>query len=63
MKFAKLEIAIITVYFNALFDFELSDAAGNSTSELPAPVDRNQVQAERPKKPVYLRYKVREGAL
>ncbi|KAK7741914.1 hypothetical protein SLS62_010891 [Diatrype stigma] len=62
MKFAKLEITIITVYFNALFDYELSDAAGNPTNEVPQFVHRNQIQSEKPKKPVYLRYRAKEGA-
>ncbi|RYO88763.1 hypothetical protein DL766_005187 [Monosporascus sp. MC13-8B] len=59
MKFAKLEMAVITAYFVATFDFELSDKDGNLSTKAPRPVGRNQKQAEKPKEPIYLRYKPR----
>lgn len=59
MRFAKLEMAVITAYFVAMFDFELSDKDGNLSTKAPRPVSRNQKQAEKPKEPVYLRYKPR----
>ncbi|KAH9996992.1 cytochrome P450 6A1 [Xylariaceae sp. FL0662B] len=59
MRFAKLEMALITAYFVAMFDFELSDADGNPTTEAPPPVSRNQHSAKKPAKPVYFRYRPR----
>ncbi len=60
MRFAKLEVTIITAHVVALFDFEPSDARGRPATAPPAPVHRNQVQAQRPAEPVYLRYRPRE---
>ncbi|KAH6656578.1 cytochrome P450 6A1 [Truncatella angustata] len=60
MKFAKLEMSLIIAYFVAEYDFELSDAQGNRTSEAPPPVDRNQNQAQKPSKTTYVRYRRRQ---
>lgn len=59
MKFAKLEMALITAYFVAMCDWEMSDANGNPTSTPPAPPDRNKPSAQKPAKNVYIRYKAR----
>ncbi|CAJ2511397.1 Uu.00g070220.m01.CDS01 [Anthostomella pinea] len=37
MRFAKLEMALITAYFVAMFDLELSNKDCNSSNEIPAP--------------------------
>ncbi|KAM0815388.1 putative Cytochrome P450 6A1 [Seiridium cardinale] len=60
MKFAKLEMTLIIAYFVAEYDFELSDAQGNATSERPPPVNRNQNQAQKPSRPVFIRYSPRQ---
>ncbi|KAI0389163.1 cytochrome P450 6A1 [Xylariaceae sp. FL0594] len=60
MKFAKLEMALITAYFVGLFDFELSDREGNHVeSKEPIRMDPNLHSAKKPSKNVYLRYKPR----
>ncbi|KAL7621631.1 hypothetical protein AAE478_008957 [Parahypoxylon ruwenzoriense] len=59
MKFAKLEMAVITAYFVAMFDFELSDKDGNYNPHPPPPINRNQTQAQKPRTTSYLRYKSR----
>lgn len=59
MRFAKLEMNIILAYFMAMFDFELSDSQGNATTKWPLPIDRNQMQAQKPADPHWLRYKPR----
>lgn len=60
MRFAKLEMALILAYFLAMFDFELSDSEGNPSTEHPPPIDRNQIQAQKPSRTQYLRYKLRD---
>lgn len=61
MKFAKLEMALITAYWVGLFDFELSDKDGNPVVPKEHPMmDRNLHSAKKPEKNMYLRYKVRE---
>ena len=59
MRFAKLEQNIITAFFIAMFDYELTDKVGNPVSETPA-VDFNGHAAEKPKERVYLKYKLRK---
>ena len=60
MKFAKLEMALITAYFVGLFDFELSDKEGNRVvPKEPLVMDRNLHSAKKPTKNIYLRYKPR----
>jgi hypothetical protein len=59
MKFAKLEMALITAYFFAYFEFELAHADGSLDTRPPPPVGRNWNQAQKPDIPVYLRYKPR----
>ena len=57
-QFAKLEQNIITAFFIAMFDYELTDKVGNPVSETP-PVNFNAHSAEKPKQRVYLKYKLR----
>ena len=57
MKFAKFEMALITAYFVAYFDFELSHADGSLNTKAPPSTCRNWNQAQKPDIPVYLRYK------
>ncbi|GAP85097.1 putative cytochrome p450 6a1 [Rosellinia necatrix] len=59
MRFAKLEMTMITVYFVVMFDFELSDRDGNHNLTPPPPIDRNQPKAQIPSIPQFLRYKLR----
>jgi hypothetical protein len=59
MRFAKLEMALILAYFFAIFDFELSDREGNPSIQVPT-IDRNQIQAQKPSRQQFLRYKRRE---
>ncbi|KAI1432137.1 cytochrome P450 6A1 [Xylaria sp. CBS 124048] len=62
MKFAKLEMAFITAYFIATFDFELSDKDGNLSKPKSTPsMDMRHLHAaKKPKENVYLRYKSRK---
>jgi sterol 14-demethylase len=61
MKFAKLEMALIAAYFISMFDFELSDKDGNHVvPNGPLLLDQNLHTAAKPKKNIYLRYKLRE---
>jgi hypothetical protein len=55
MRFAKLEQNIITAYFMAAFEFELTDKDGRSVAEAPKP-DINEFSAHKPKNRVYLKY-------
>ncbi|KAI1740604.1 cytochrome P450 6A1 [Xylaria scruposa] len=61
MKFAKLEMALITAYWVGMFDFEFSDKDGNhivpNTSLI---MNRNLHSAKKPEKNMYLRYKLRD---
>ncbi|KAI1753783.1 cytochrome P450 6A1 [Xylaria castorea] len=61
MRFAKLEMALITAYWVGMFDFEFSDQDGNrivpNTSLI---MNRNLHSAKKPEKNLYLRYKLRE---
>ncbi|KAF3771184.1 cytochrome P450 [Cryphonectria parasitica EP155] len=59
MRFAKLEVAIVTAFFFALFDFELVDAEGNVLDE-PPPVDRQAFSVPRPVDVTRLRYTARQ---
>ncbi|KAF2456488.1 cytochrome P450 6A1 [Lineolata rhizophorae] len=59
MRFAQLEVRIVTAFFLAMFDFELVDENGNLTSRLPK-IDRNGTSAGKPDEPVFLKYKVRD---
>ncbi|KAI1201856.1 cytochrome P450 6A1 [Nemania serpens] len=62
MKFAKLEMALITAYWVGMFDFEFSDKDGNRTvPDAPLMMDRNLHSASKPQKNMYLRYKPREA--
>lgn len=64
MRFAKLEIGIITAIFAATFDWELVDAHGASTrlpdSPGPGGIDRDNYIAHEPPRPIRLRYTVRQ---
>ncbi|KAJ2967473.1 hypothetical protein NUW58_g10445 [Xylaria curta] len=61
MKFAKLEMALITAYWVAMFDFEFSDKDGNRIVPAgPLMMDRNLHSAKKPEKNMYLRYKLRD---
>lgn len=62
MRFAKLEMALITAYWVGMFDFEFSDKDGNRIVPLPSALimDRNNHSAKKPEKNMYLRYKLRE---
>lgn len=59
MRFAKLEMSIITALFAATFDWELVDVEGKPMKELPA-IDRQKPSAHKPHTPVRLRYTVRQ---
>ncbi|KAI1269552.1 cytochrome P450 6A1 [Xylariaceae sp. FL1019] len=59
MKFAKLEMAFITAFFVAMFDFECSDKDGNKVKQMPKTMDRNLHSAKKPQENIYLRYKLR----
>ncbi|KAF2200677.1 cytochrome P450 6A1 [Delitschia confertaspora ATCC 74209] len=59
MRFAKLENNLITAYFLATFDFDLTDKNGVSLPKTPK-VDFNGHAAEKPHNKVYLKYQVRE---
>ncbi len=60
MRFAKLEAIIISAYFIAMFDYELSDKDGRQLAEPPPPINRNQNQVQKPAQPIYIRYKARK---
>ncbi|KAI1179586.1 cytochrome P450 6A1 [Nemania sp. FL0916] len=63
MKFAKLEMALITAYWVGMFDFEFADKDGNRVVPTEPPLmDRNLHSAKKPEKKMYLRYKLREQA-
>lgn len=59
MRFARLEMGIITAMFAARFDWALVDGEGRPTRELPA-VDRQRFAAHKPEEPVRLRYTARQ---
>ncbi|KAI1126849.1 cytochrome P450 6A1 [Nemania abortiva] len=62
MKFAKLEMALITAYWVGMFDFEFSDKDGNKIAPKgPLMMDRNLHSARKPEENMYLRYRLREG--
>ncbi|KAI1364941.1 cytochrome P450 6A1 [Xylaria arbuscula] len=63
MKFAKLEMALITAYWVGMFDFEFSDKDGNRIVPSPSSLimDRNNHAARKPENNMYLRYKLREA--
>ncbi|TVY73614.1 Sterol 14-demethylase [Lachnellula suecica] len=58
MRFAKLEQNIITAFFLAMFDFELTDSKGVRMAEPPKP-DFDAHSAEKPKVRPFLKYKLR----
>lgn len=59
MRLAKLEINLVLVHMLANFEWELSDKhGGRKVGEMP-PVDRNLLRPEKPRMPVYIRYKSR----
>ena len=61
MRFAKLELNLITVFFFSMFDFQLCDVAGNEIEKLPDQWENhNNWLVNRPQKPVRLRYKLRK---
>lgn len=59
MRFAKLEMSMITAIFAAMFDWELVDVEGTRLTEPPV-VDRQKASAHKPNTPVRLRYTVRQ---
>ncbi len=61
MKFAKLEMALITAYWVGMFDFEFADRDGNRIApSSPLMMNRNLHSARKPEQNMYLRYKPRE---
>lgn len=60
MRFAKLEQNIITAFFIAMFDYELTDKVGTPVSQTP-PVDFNGHSATKPKEKAYLKYTPRKA--
>ncbi|CAG8960722.1 hypothetical protein HYFRA_00002258, partial [Hymenoscyphus fraxineus] len=58
MRFAKLEQNLITAFFIANFDYELTDKDGNPLATIPS-VDYNGTSATKPKPSIYLKYQVR----
>ncbi|CAG8976008.1 hypothetical protein HYALB_00007535 [Hymenoscyphus albidus] len=58
MRFAKLEQNLITAFFIANFDYELTDKHGNPLATMPS-VDYNGTSATKPKPPIYFKYQVR----
>lgn len=59
MRFARLEMGIITAMSAARFDWALVDGEGNATRALPA-VDRERFSAHKPDEPVRLRFTERQ---
>jgi cytochrome P450 len=60
MRFAKLEMSVITAVFFAMFDYELVDPRGNPmVADQP---DRNMHSAHKPSQPMRLKYTVRPNA-
>lgn len=59
MRFAKLEQNIITAYFVAEFEFDLTDKNGRSIPTVPK-VDFNAYSAAKPNSLMYLKYRPRE---
>jgi hypothetical protein len=59
LQFARLENAIITAFFVAIFDFEITDENGDLLKELPE-VDINWSAAMPPSRPPYLKCRVRD---
>jgi hypothetical protein len=58
MRFAKLEIKVITALFLAGFEYDHVDSEGNPTRASAMDVDRNNMFQARPLgKPTYIRYK------
>lgn len=55
MRFAKLETNLITAFWLAMFEYELVDADGNPTEEIPQ-VNINGVTAHKPSNTKYLKY-------
>ncbi|KAG9236781.1 cytochrome P450 [Amylocarpus encephaloides] len=58
MRFAKFEQNIITAFFLATFDYELTDKSGTPVPKTP-PVDFNGHSAQKPSQRVFLKYKQR----
>ncbi len=58
MRFAKLEVAIITAIFVSMFNFELVDTTGKRMEEAPL-ANRDKHSASKPDVPVRLRYTAR----
>ncbi|KAI0017763.1 cytochrome P450 6A1 [Xylariomycetidae sp. FL0641] len=59
MRFAKLELILITAYLVTMFDIQVSDKDGNLSTEPPPTTDRNAYSYKKPDKPVFLRYRER----
>lgn len=55
MRFAKLEIILITAFWLAMFEYELVDEDGNPTDEIPQ-VNINGFTAHKPANTKYLKY-------
>jgi hypothetical protein len=59
MRFAKLENNIIAVFWLAMFDYEVVDANGNPTTEIPRE-NINGFTAQKPRAAIHLKFTVRE---
>ncbi|EMD60705.1 hypothetical protein COCSADRAFT_346074 [Bipolaris sorokiniana ND90Pr] len=59
MRFATLEITMVTAYFVASFDFQLVDKNGNRLFKVPDD-DFNRKQVQAPKIPPYVKFTSRE---
>ncbi|KAI0484356.1 cytochrome P450 6A1 [Xylariaceae sp. FL0804] len=60
MRFAKLEMSIITAYFLAMVEFEISDSEGRRTAQVAPMKSLNSHSAKKPSPTAYLRYRPRE---
>jgi hypothetical protein len=58
MRFAKLEMAIITACFAAMFEWTTTDAKGRPWTKLPL-VDQNIWSASKPNEKIRLKYTLR----
>jgi hypothetical protein len=59
MRFAKLEQVLITVFWVAMFNYELVDSEGHPTAKIPES-NMNGFSAHKPEPKVYFKYKLRD---
>jgi hypothetical protein len=60
MRFAKLEQVLITVFWMAMFDYELVGSEGRTIAKIPKS-DMNGFSAHKPEPKVYFKYKLRDA--